>query len=126
MTKLQLPREPSVMKQTTETSARTTRMTRTMAGRLQRILGSILAFPQEQIQKQEAADDADNHADRNFVRVADDAPQNVAGKHEPGPQNRDPWHGPAHVVADHQAHDVGHDQPEERDGADGDKADRRN
>src|SRR5690606_42069784 len=89
MMKLQLPLAPSVMKQTTETSAIAARISSTTVGRDQRNL-PIVALPQEQVEEEAAADDPDDDADRDFIGKADDAPDDVAGEDERRAQNGHP------------------------------------
>src|SRR5690606_31724595 len=75
--------------------------------------------PQQEEQERGRADHADDDADRHLVRVTDRAPEEVAHEHEAGPAERDPGCGASQVVPEHQGHDVGHHEPQERDRADG-------
>ncbi|KAG1385630.1 hypothetical protein G6F60_014768 [Rhizopus arrhizus] len=69
----------------------------------------------QQPQEQDAAQHADDRADGDFIRVDDEAADDVAGQHEDAAQRRDPGDGTAHVVSQHQAarfasHEVAADQ----------------
>src|SRR5690606_32739855 len=75
--------------------------------------------PQQEEQERGRADHADDDADRHLVRVTDRAPEEVAHEHEAGPAECDPGCGASQVVPEHQGHDVGYHEPQERDRADG-------
>src|SRR5690606_32419424 len=90
MMKLQLPRAPSVMKQTMEISAITARMVSTRAGRdrRKRVAGGaavsvrMATRPQQEIEEDHAAHDAHHDADGNFIGHAHEAPDDIAGEDE--------------------------------------------
>jgi hypothetical protein len=89
----------------------------------------MAAGPEQQVKKDHAADDADDDADRDFIGRANNAAQNIAGEHEAGAHHGHPGDGAAHVVANHEADEVGDDEAKEGDGADRhehDSADQRN
>src|SRR4051794_33031835 len=77
-------------------------------------LRGMATGPQQQIEEHSAADDSDHDADRDFIGIADDAAQNIAGQYEAGAAHRHPGHGAAHIVADHQADQIGDDQAKKR------------
>src|SRR5690606_11051992 len=133
MMKLHEPRASRVMNSTTAASASSAMMPRLAAGekRPQRrragravvtalllVLTDTRGPPQEQQQEQRPADEADHGADGDLVGEAQHPAEDVAQQHEAGAEHRQPRDGAAHVVADQQAHHVGHHQPDEGDGAD--------
>src|SRR5690606_24887478 len=137
-TKLQLPLAPRVMKQIMEMSASAPSTRRTKAGRdslpMRRTLGAgtgtvvtesgcIGTRPEQEIKENHAADYANDDADRDFIGRAQDATQDIAGENEARAHDRHPGHGAAHVVADHEADEIWDDEPEKRDGADGNQHD---
>ncbi|KAG1085008.1 hypothetical protein G6F40_014315 [Rhizopus arrhizus] len=120
------PLAPKVMNATTHTKAATPSHirrngcgARRTASRVTASTVSAKAVPPraQQPQEQDAAQHADDRADGDFIRVDDEAADDVAGQHEDAAQRRDPGDGTAHVVSQHQADGVGHDQAQERDAA---------
>src|SRR5690606_22158539 len=70
--------------------------------------------PQQHEQEDNAADHADNSRDRDLVRIAKSPAGNVTCQQEASADHGDPRSGPANIVAQHHAHDVRHDEPQER------------
>src|SRR5690349_21122326 len=97
------PRAFSVMNSTITPTARAARIRRTRRGCLFFSRKAFTPFQQEE-QEEGAADNAHDRADGNFIRVIDDAPDDVASEHEARAENSHPGQGAAHVVADQQAH----------------------
>src|SRR5690625_3918661 len=134
MMKLQEPFASIVMKTAMAASASTSMMSRLTPGenRPQRRLtgpvprrrpSSIVSAdtgrpPEQQHEEQRPADAADHPADGNFVRVADDAPQDVADEDKTRSEDGQVGNGAPDVVAEQHAHHVRHDEADEWDGAD--------
>src|SRR6218665_2617995 len=121
--KSQEPRARMVMNRTTDASAMTASRMRIWVA-LQRAGRAASAKfgppPQQQPEEGRRAHDAEDGADGDFVGEADQPADNVAGQHEAGSGEADPRNGAAQIVAHDGADEIGHDEPEERDGAGGD------